>query len=133
MAKIGGENALAYIGGTEVAERNSWSIDITRELREAKVFQDADAGASWVENDSGFKSWSGSIDGYYDNATETIVGVTAGSTLATIVLLYEDRNLLTSYWYGVAFFDMSESVSTDGYAELNSSMTGTGALLRFTA
>jgi hypothetical protein len=130
MAKIGGENALVYLGGTEVPQRNSWSIDVTRELREAKVFQGGAAGASWVENSAGFKSWSGSLDGYYDNADETLVAGSVQATAEEIVLLYEDRGTLTRFWYGVAFLDMSETVGADGFVDLNTSMTGTGALVR---
>jgi len=133
MAKLGGENALIYIGlSTEVSERNSWSLDITRELREAKVFQSGAAGDSWVENAAGFKSWSGSFDGYYDNADEAIVGSSAESGAAVAITLYESRTGAGSlkYWYGTAFLDMSESVSADGFIELNATMTGTGSLVR---
>lgn len=133
MAKLGGENALIYIGlSTIVSERNAWSLDITRELREAKVFQAGAAGSSWVENSAGFKSWSGSFDGYYDNASEIIVTSSVDSAAEVAVTLYESRLGAGSlkYWYGTAFLDMSESISTDGYAELNATMTGTGALVR---
>ena len=133
MAKLGGENAIIYIGlSTEVPERNAWSLDITRELREAKIFQAGAAGTSWVENSAGFKSWSGSFDGYYADDDETIVTSSHAVGTAVAITLYENRNGAGSlkYWYGTAFLDMSETVGADGYIELNATMTGTGALTR---
>jgi len=130
MAKLGGENALVYIGGTEAPQRNSWSLDVTRELREAKVFQAGSAGSSWVENDAGFRSWSGSIDGYYEYGDESLQTASAEASASQSVYLYESRNNPTYYWYGTAFLDMSQTTGADGFVELNVTMTGTGALTR---
>jgi len=135
MAKILGINALAYIGGTEIPQRNEWSLNISRELQEARVFQSASAGASWVDQIAGFRSWTGSMNGYYDDSSETLVGyaIGAGSTAVAPLLLYESRADLTNYWYGLAWFEVSESTSVDGFVEINIDFTGDGALQRFAA
>ena len=138
MSKVTGTNALVYIGGTPSApkvapQRNSWSLDMTRELIEARVFQDAAGEESWVENIGSFKSWSGSVSGYYDDANEDLVAATVNSTSRNFILLYEDRSVLTRYWYGLAWFEMSQDTSADGVIELNVDFTGDGRLYRFAA
>lgn len=130
--KVGGENALVYLPiGTELPERNSWSLDITRELREAKVFQ---AGTDlWVENAAGYKSWSGAINGFYDAASEAAVTASHGASGLQTLLLYEDRDSAGKYWYGTVWADMTEDVTVDGFIELNVTFTGSGALQRFSS
>lgn len=131
--KISGDKGMVYIAGTLAPNRSNWSIDVSRELREARVFN-ASTGASWVDQGMGFMSWSGSADGYYeDTGTETLVAASHGATSEKIILLYENRLGSGSlrYWYGTAWVDLSESVSVDGFVELNVTLTGTGALLRF--
>jgi hypothetical protein len=131
MAKILGTNALVYIGGQEFPQRNSWSLSVERELREARVFQPGSAAASWVENAGSFRSWSGSIGGYYDDVNEVGVQNTVGSVTRTTLHLYENRNTLTRYWYGWAWFSLSEDVSAEDFIELSVDFTGDGPLMRF--
>jgi hypothetical protein len=135
MAKILGINALCYIGGVEVPQRNEWSLNISRELQEARVFQAATAAATWVDQTAGFRSWSGSMNGYYDDNSEVVNGWVVGSnsTGRGALLLYENRSELTSYWYGLAWFESSQTTGVDGFVELNIDFTGDGALTRFTA
>lgn len=136
MAKLIGINALVYLGDTtaELGERNNWTLTVTRELQEARVFSTIDQSTAWVEQEGGFRSWSGSISGYYDDTDETIVEAIVGGTSGKKALwLYEDRGCATSYWYGEAWVDIDENISVDGYAELNADFTGNGQLYRFTA
>lgn len=146
MAKVLGINALVYVvplsysGGLSptyaLPNRNNWSITITRELQEARVFTDAAASASWVEQIAGFRSWNGSVNGYFDttatnNNRTTDLAIGVESVREGYVWLYEDREFTTSYWYGAAWFELNEDVSTDSVVELNIDFTGTGPLLRF--
>lgn len=136
MSKIIGLNALIYIGGiaAEVPQRNSWSLNVTRELLEARVFSAVGAGSAWVEQEGGFRSWSGSVDGYYDDGDETLVDTIVGAGAGKKYMwLYEDRDTATNYWYGEAWFDIDQTVSVDGYAELSATFTGTGQIYRFAA
>lgn len=130
MAKIVGVNAMVYLNNALLPERNEWSLSISRELQEARVFQAVNANGYWVDQSSGFKSWSGSINGYYDDASAAITGATTGNARAWIHL-YENRATLTAYWYGAAWIEAEETVSPDGFAELNVSFTGDGQLLRY--
>lgn len=144
MAKILGINAVAYIGATGsvnmIPQRNEWSLSIQRELQEARVFQAAGAGASWVDQTAGFRSWSGSMNGYYDDDPSTgapgklvSYSIGANSTASAPLWLYEDRAKNTNYWYGNAWFEISETVNVDGFVELNCDFTGDGVLSRFAA
>lgn len=131
MSKILGINALAYLGGAELPQRNSWSLNISRELVEARVFQDSDAGSSWVNQIGGFRSWSGSINGYYDDADESIMTYTIDTVSKVSIHLYEKRSDLTRYWYGEVWTEVSEDAASDGVIELNVDFTGDGVLTRF--
>lgn len=133
MAKILGTNALVYVGGVVFPQRNSWSLSISRELREARVFQAGGAAASWVENAGSFRSWSGSLGGYYDDADDTAVSNVVGSVSRTSILLYENRNTLTRYWYGLAWFELSQDTPADDFVEISADFTGDGPLQRFAA
>ncbi len=134
MAKITGDKGIVYLNGVEMPQRSSWSVDATREMREARVFN-GDSGNSWVENASGFMSWSGSADGYFDSADvgSRLVSYTVEATALQTITLYESRNTLGSYWYGTVWADMSMTNSVDGFTDFNVSLTGSGALLRFPA
>ncbi len=86
----------------------------------------------------GFRSWSGSIGGFYEggahsSSAEALISKTHGSVSKEALLLYEDRNTLTRYWYGEAWFEFSEDVSADGVVTLDADFTGDGALLRFSS
>ena len=133
MAKILGMNALVYIGGTIAPQRNTWSLTVDRELQEARVFQGASAAETWADNIGGIKSWSGTLDGYYDDTDETMVVVGVATDSALEVVLYEDRGTLTRYWYGDGWFNISENVNVDGVVELSGDFTGTGPLTRIAA
>jgi hypothetical protein len=132
MKKLG-INALVYIDGVEVPQRNEWSLSISREMHEGRVFQAAGAGASWVDQTAGFRSWSGSLNGYYDDSDEALTDAVVGadSTTRLRLHLYEDRSTLANYWYGLAWFELSETVGVDGFAEINVDFTGDGPLYRF--
>jgi hypothetical protein len=130
--KISGEKGAVYIGSVIAPQRSNWSIDVSRELREARVFSNV-SGGSWVEQGSGFMSWSGSADGYYDDSSSTsIFTAVLGATAEQPMLFYENRLGAGSlhYWYGTAWIDVSENASVDGFVELNMSITGSGALQR---
>lgn len=133
MAKILGTNALVYINGAEFPQRNSWSLSIARELREARVFQSGAAAESWVENSGSFKSWSGSLGGYYDDNNAAAISITAESVSRGTIHLYENRTTLTNYWYGWAWFEMSQDTPSDDFVELSVDFTGDGTLRRFRA
>lgn len=135
MAKISGDKGLVYVQGTEMPQRSSWNVDVTREMREGRVFNGS-TGNSWVENASGFMSWSGSADGYFDNTNGgDVLTDLMETTEYQYITMYENRmgSGSSNYWYGTAWFDVSMTTSVDGFVDFNITFTGTGALLRFPA
>jgi hypothetical protein len=129
MAKIVGRNALVYVAGTEVPNRNSVTINFDREISEARVFQNVVAGGPWSDQIPGFRTWTVEINGYYDDADDVVLSQ-INADAAQLVVAYESRENLGRYWYGYAWFTLSEEIGVDDVVTLNMSGTGTGALTR---
>jgi len=129
MPKIIGRNAFVYVGGKAAPERNQVTINLNREMQEARVFASDAAGDSWTDQIPGFKSWTITINGYYDDANLAIHDAWASNN-AQMVYVYESRSATSKYWYGEAFFTLTEEIGVDNVITLNLSGTGTGPLTR---
>lgn len=129
MAKVTGRNAFVYVGGAEVPNRNSISISFDREVSEARTFQDVVAGGPWSEQIPGFRTWTVDINGYYDDADDTVLGQ-INAAASQLVVAYESRENMGRYWYGYAWFNLAEEISVDDVVTLNMSGVGTGPLTR---
>lgn len=131
MAKIVGRNALVYIGGTVAPNRNQVTINFNLELQEARTFQDVVSGGPWSDQLPGFRNWTVNVNGYYDNSSGGLEQeIVTTSDVASQVIVYESRTAMNRYWYGNAFFTMSEEIGVDDVVTLNLTGTGTGALTR---
>lgn len=131
MAKIIGRNALVYIGGEIAPNRNQVTINFNREMQEARIFQDVVAGGPWSEQIPGFRNWTVNVNGYYDEGADgdTILS-SMNATSYLQVVVYENRGTLTRYWYGDAYFTLTEEIGVDNIVTLNMTGTGTGPLTR---
>lgn len=135
MAAIVGIDARIDIstdGGstwTELPERNEFSISINVDVAEHKVFV-ASLADAWVEKARTWMSWSGSLQGYYDDADDTIFDtVVAGEVVA--LRFYDSRNTASKYWQGNALLTSVEhSTGTDDFSTLSVDFEGQGALTR---
>jgi hypothetical protein len=135
MAAIVGIDAKVEFstdGGTvwsEISERNEFSISISVDVAEHKVFVSSLA-AAWVEKSRTWMAWSGSLNGYYDDASDIIFDtVVAGQTI--LIRFYDSRNTATKYWQGSAILTSVEhSTNTDDFATLSVDFEGIGALAR---
>lgn len=130
MSKIVGRNALVYVGGDPAPNRNSVTINYNLELQEARDFQAIVAGGPWSDQIPGFRNWTININGYYDDGGTLGADILASSDTAQQVVVYEYRGALTRYWYGNAFFTLTEEIGVDDVITINLSGTGTGALTR---
>jgi hypothetical protein len=117
-----GINGLIYIGGTELTGGNSWSLNLPSELAEARQF-----GDSWVTRDKGVNDWSGNITAY-NHLDSKLIATAATASAHTALLLYPDRNTLTAYYSGNAFFGMQADTGTGGMSNRNGDFSGNGAL-----
>lgn len=135
MAAIVGINAkveLSTDGGSiwnEITERNEFSIAINVDVAEHKVFVATMADA-WIEKARTWMSWSGSLAGYYDDASDVIFDtVVAGATIK--LRFYDDRNVATKYWEGDAILtSVDHTTGTEDFATLDVDFEGQGALSR---
>lgn len=113
----------------ELPERNEFSISISVDSAEHKVFVE-NLAAAWVTKQRTWMSWSGSLSGYYDDADDTIFDtMVAGATIK--VRFFDSRNSQTKYWLGDAILTSVEhSTGTDDFSTLSVDFEGQGALTR---
>lgn len=113
---------------TDFTERNEFSISINVDVAERKVFVATFADA-WVSKSRTWMSWSGSLSGYYDDASNSIFNtVVAGNVVK--LRFWDSRNGPT-YWEGFAIMTSVEhSTNTDDYSTLSVDFEGTGPLTR---
>lgn len=131
MAKIVGRNAkIIYGAGTaELPQSNSVSISYDTDFMEARIFQDDGTNGPWKDNLPGYKSWKIDITAYYDDANQdALKGMVTNNAIPVVV--YESRTTNTRYWYGSAFFTISEDINTNDIITVKLSGTGTGPLTR---
>lgn len=114
----------------DIAERNEFSISISVDAAEHKVFV-ASLSDAWIEKARTWMSWSGSLSGYYDDAQDEIFDkVVAGQTVWLRFYDSYDR-APGKYWQGQAILtNVEHSTNTDDFATLNVDFEGQGALTR---
>jgi len=124
MATHAGSEGKVFVGSSQVAEVKSWSLEITSDTVDASII-----GTEWRKNQATIKSWSGSLDGFWDETDTTGQGeLTAGATV-TLNLYPEGDDTGATYWSGDAIVtSISYSASFDGLVEVTFSSTGNGAL-----
>lgn len=136
MAAIVGIDALIEVSDDDVTyadltERNEFSISINVDVAEHKVFVATLANA-WVEKARTWMSWSGSLNGYYDDADDTIFdAVVAG---AAVWLRFTDSQANdTDQWKGLCILTSIEhTTNTDDFSTLSVDFEGSGLLIRQT-
>lgn len=114
---------------SEIPERNEFSIAVKVDAAEHKVFV-ASLADAWVTKARTWMSWSGSLQGYYDDTSDIIFNtVVAGQTV--MLRFYDSRNVATKYWQGSAILtSVDHGVGTDDFATLSVDFEGQGALSR---
>lgn len=115
----------------EISERNEFSISVDVEVAEHKVFVTS-LSAAWVTKARTWMSWSGSLNGYYDDGDDLIFEtVVAGATVK--LRFFDTRNDANKYWIGNAILTSVEhTTGTDDFATLSVDFEGQGALSRVT-
>lgn len=124
MATHSGSEGKIFIGDAQVAEVKSWSLEVTADTVDASSI-----GTEWRKNQATIKSWSGSMEAFWDEEDRDGQGkLTAGKTV--ILNLYpEGDELESNYFTGKAIItSIGYSASFDGLVEASFSFTGTGAL-----
>jgi len=78
-------------------------------------------------------NWSGSLQGYFDDADDTIfTNMKLGETVR--LRFFDSRATLTKYWEGdVLLTNVEHAVTTEDFATLSVDFEGVGALSRVTS
>lgn len=130
-AKVEYSTNLVTPAWTAFSERNEFSLSIGVETAEHRVFV-ATLADAWSDKARTWMSWSGSLNGYYDDASDAIFDrMVAG---AQILLRFTPSQASSGkVWQGIAILTSVEhSVGTDDYATLSVDFEGVGALSRVT-
>ena len=147
MGAIVGVDALVLMSednGTTwlpLPERNEFSINVKVDTAEHKVFV-ASLADAWSDKRRTWMSWSGSLQGYYDDADDTIFDkVVEGAEV--LLRFYDSRyeNLAVAdvianvfkYWQGKAILtSIDHGTGTEDFSTLNVDFEGIGKLNRVT-
>lgn len=128
---IDGKIEISTNGGstwTELSERNEYSISTKVDVAEHKTFV-ASLADAWVTKARTWMNWSGSLSGYYDDASSTIFDRVIAGT-AVMLRFFPSRSTGSNkYWSGTALLTNVEvSAKTDDFVSLNCDFEGSGAL-----
>lgn len=124
MATHSGSEGKIFIAGNQIAEVKSWSLEVTSDTVDASVI-----GTEWRKTQSTIKSWSGSMEAFWDEEDRNGQGkLTAGKTV-TLNLYPQGNEEGSNYFTGnVIITSIGYSASFDGLVEASFSFTGTGPL-----
>jgi len=125
MARITGKDGKVKLGGVEVARITNWSIDTKIDIVDATAMQDA-----WHQKLSTFKSWTGSVEGVWENDGSNKQFWDTFLTAATATLELYPVGTATEKWSGSAFCDFSIKVAKDAVVMFTARVEGTDALTR---
>jgi len=129
MANHTGSEGTVKVGAVVVAEIRSFSVDTT-----ADTMEDTTMGDSWRTYQSVLKTWSGSIDCYWDETDATGQGALTPGTVVTLNLYPEGAQTGDKYYTGSAIVTgFTVTQSFDGMVEASFKFQGTGALTLSTA
>lgn len=129
MATHTGSEGTVKVGANAIAEIRSYSVEET-----ADTTEDTTMGDTFRTHKTTLKSWSGSIDVFWDETDTTGQGgLTVGSEV-TINFYPEGSTTGDSYKTGTAIVTgKTITASFDGMVESTITVQGTGALTTSTA
>jgi len=128
MANHTGSEGTVKIGTNTVAEVKSWSIDETADTIEDTAMGDTDRTYK-----TGLKSWSGSMDCFWDETDTTGQGALTTGASVTLAVYPEGAVSGDTYFSGTALVTgISRQAALDGMVEASFSFQGTGALTETT-
>ena len=128
MSTHSGSEGKVFVGTDQVAEIKSWSLEITSDVTNASVI-----GTAWQKNQATIKSFSGSFDGFWDDADADGQGALIVGGTVTLNMYAAGNDTGDKYWSGdVIITSIGYNAAFDGLVEASFSYTGTGALTQQT-
>lgn len=129
MATHTGSEGTVKVGTTTIAEIRSFSVEETSDTAE-----DTTMGDSYRSYKTTLKSWSGSVDVFWDETDTTGQGALAVGSEVTMKFYPEGATTGDIYLTGSAIVtSKSVNSSFDGLVESSIKVQGTGALSTATA
>ena len=129
MATHTGSEGTVKVGANTVAEIRSFSISTTADLAE-----DTTMGDAWRTHKTTLKSWSGSLDCFWDETDTTGQGAMTEGTEVTLSVYPEGASTGDKYYTGTAIITgLTINASFDGLVEASFTFQGTGSLSFSTA
>ena len=123
MASRHGKNGLIYVSGTELAEANSWSVNIATDSVDVPKF-----GDTWKNKKQGMSAWSGNVTAWDDSSEKILFNAATATTDGVSLLIYPVRSDLTEYYSGTAIFGMSTSGGVSAPINRDGDFVGNGTL-----
>ena len=124
MSNHKGSDGTVKIGTDDlVAELKSWSLS-----QSVNTIDDSTIADAWATKKAGQKSWSGSVDAFWDEVDAAQTALTIGAEITLNV--YPEGDVSTNiFWSGTAIVTSIEnSGAIDGMVEASFSFEGNGAL-----
>ena len=124
MATHTGSEGTVKVGANTIAEIRSYSIEQT-----ADTTEDTTMGDAWRTHKTTLKSWSGTVDVYWDETDTTGQGALVVGAEVTANFYPEGSTTGDMYLTGTAIVTgKTVSASFDGMIESTITLQGTGAL-----
>ena len=124
MATLTGNNGTVKVGSVAIAEIRSFSVDETMDTIESTSM-----GDTYRTFETSLKSWSGSVDVFFDDTDTTGQGALTVGSEVTVNFQIEGSTTGDHLLSGTAIVtDRSISSSFDGLVEASLSLQGDGAL-----
>lgn len=124
MATHTGSEGTVKVGANAIAEIRSYSIEQT-----ADTTEDTTMGDAWRTHKTTLKSWSGTVDVYWDETDTTGQGALVVGAEVTANFYPEGSTTGDVYLTGSAIVTgVTVSASFDGMIESTITLQGTGAL-----
>ncbi len=131
MARITGKYGQIKIGSTVIADITDWSLDMKTPVADATAMRDA-----FKKNLSLIREWSGTVKGWYGNASEQTLTMgsffaattSGGATSGAVTLVLYPDAATAENWSGSAYLDFSISVDVKKSDEFTAKFTGTDTI-----
>jgi len=127
MAKVVCIDALVYFNGDVLAERSDATVSWDTDIAEARPFK-ASAAEAFADKAPTWKSWSASLEGFYDDADDALVTAAIDNTRGMLII-YPTRANMTNYWYGYAYIaNVEHGINSEDFSSLSGEAEGDGTL-----
>lgn len=129
--RITGKNGQIKIGSTVIADITDWTLDLKIPLADATAMRDA-----FKKNLSLIREWSGTVKGFYGNASEQTLTLgsflaattSGGATSGAVTLVLMPDAAATEQFSGSAYLDFTIGVDKSKTDEFTAKFTGTDAI-----